>query len=271
MHIPIDGGRLHYTDAGCGETLMLLHGFPLDHRSWQTQAAELSQSYRVICPDLRGSGQSSVTPGPYLMDALAGDILDLMDALHIERAAFAAPSIGSYVQAAFFRMYSERVSGFALVAGNTFADTPAIYAGRGPLADRAEREGMQPIVDAYLPRYYAPHFATERPDLIEEGRRWMSEQSAAGAVAQIRGMAERVSADDLLEDIHVPALVLAPSDDSWIPVAHLRGVADQLMDCEFLEVSACGHMPMREHPAIVTAALRRLMERVSAQSSDSPR
>ena len=267
MHIPIDGGRLHYTDAGAGETLILLHGFPLDGRSWQTQAAELSRSYRVICPDLRGSGQSSVTPGPYLMESLAGDILDLMDALHVERAAFAAPSIGSYVQAAFFRMYSERVSGFALVAGNTFADTQKIYAGRGPLADRAEREGMQPVIDAYLPRYYAPHFYAERPDLIEEGRRWMSEQSAAGVAAQIRGMAERVTADDLLEDILVPSLVLAPSDDSWIPVAHLRAVADQLADCEFLEVAACGHMPMREHPAIVTAALARLMERVSAATT----
>jgi len=108
MNIPIDGGTLHFTDAGSGEALVLLHGFPLDHRSWQAQASELSESYRVICPDLRGSGRSSGTPGPYLMETLAGDILDLLDALHIERAAFAAPSIGSYVQAAFFRMYSER-------------------------------------------------------------------------------------------------------------------------------------------------------------------
>ena len=95
----------------------------------------------------------------------------------------------------------------------------------------------------------------------------MSEQSAAGVAAQIRGMAERVTADDLLGDILVPSLVLAPSDDSWIPVAHLRAVADQLGDCEFLEVAACGHMPMREHPAIVTAALARLMERVSAATT----
>ncbi len=264
MNIPIDGGTLHYTDAGTGEALVLLHGFPLDHRSWQAQADELSKTYRVICPDLRGSGGSSVTPGPYLMETLAGDILDLLDALHIERAAFAAPSIGSYVQAAFFRMYSERVSGFALVAGNTFADTPAILAGRGPLAERAEREGMQPVIDAYLPRYYAKHFYDDAPQMIEEGRRWMSEQNPLGIAAQIRGMAERVTSSDLLEDIRVPALVLAPSEDSWIPVAHLRGVADQLADCEFLEVTACGHMPMREQPAIATAALGRLMERVSA-------
>jgi len=264
MNIPIDGGTLHFTDAGSGEALVLLHGFPLDHRSWQAQAGELSERYRVICPDLRGSGRSSVTPGPYLMQTLAGDILDLLDALHIERAAFAAPSIGSYVQAAFFRMYSERVSGFALVAGNTFADTPAIFAGRGPLAERTEREGMQPVIDAYLPRYYAKHFYRDQPEMIEEGRRWMSEQSPLGTAAQIRGMAERVTADDLLEDIHVPALVLAPSEDAWIPVAHLRGVAANLADCEFLEVPACGHMPMREYPAIVTAALGRLMERVIA-------
>ncbi len=55
-YIKIDDIQLAYTDAGTGQPLVLLHGYPFNRSLWNEQVAALSNSYRVIAPDLRGFG-----------------------------------------------------------------------------------------------------------------------------------------------------------------------------------------------------------------------
>ena len=62
-HFPVNGADLAVVEEGSGPPLLLVHGFPLDHSMWQGQIAALGATCRVIAPDLRGFGQSSVTPG----------------------------------------------------------------------------------------------------------------------------------------------------------------------------------------------------------------
>ena len=68
------GNLISVTIAGEGLPLILLHGFPLDHRLWLPQLDYLSNHYRVIAPDLRGFGQSTLTEEPYSLGDLADDI-----------------------------------------------------------------------------------------------------------------------------------------------------------------------------------------------------
>ena len=137
MIATIDGRRIGYDDSGGpGVPVVLLHGFPLDRTIWDEQVAALvNAGARVIRVDLRGCGESEPSDGPALMEALAGDVAGVLDALNVERAALVGHSIGGYVALAFFRMYEERVAGLALVASHVAED-----AGRNPNADAAQRE-----------------------------------------------------------------------------------------------------------------------------------
>src|ERR1700686_1711658 len=143
----IDGRRIGYDDSGgSGVPIVLLHGFPLDRSVWDEQVAALHDA-RVVRIDLRGCGESEPSDGPALMEALAGDVAGVLDALGIERAAIAGHSIGGYVSPAFFWMYAQRVAGLAPVASHVAADASrtngseeqrALAGGRDALAARLE-------------------------------------------------------------------------------------------------------------------------------------
>jgi 3-oxoadipate enol-lactonase len=275
MTATIDGRRIGYDDSGgAGVPVVLLHGFPLDRTVWDEQLAALaSAGARVICVDLRGCGESEPSDGPALMEALAGDVAGVLDALHVERAALVGHSIGGYVALAFFRMYEERVAGLALVASHVSEDAsrkanadPAqreLAAGRDVLAERLEREGtMDAAVESYLPRYFAPHVYGERPNLVERARAVMQRQNPPGCAQLVRGMKERLDSHDLLADVRVPALIVAGAEDAYLEPETLRATAAAIGGAQFVQLARVGHLPMTEAPQETANALAAFAQRV---------
>ena len=275
MTLTIDGRRIGYDDSGgAGVPVVLLHGFPLDRAVWDEQLAALTAAgARVIRIDLRGCGESEPSDGPALMEALAGDVAGVLDALHVERAAVVGHSIGGYVALAFFRMYEERVAGLALVASHVAEDAsrnanadPAqreLAAGRDDLAARLERDGtMDAAVESYLPRYFAPAVYRERPEMVERARAIMQRQNARGCAQLVRGMKERLDSHDLLEDVRVPALVLAGAQDAYLRAETLREIAAAIAGAEFVQLDGVGHLPMLEAPDETANALAAFAQRV---------
>ena len=80
-----DGLKLAYEEAGSGTPLLLVHGWPHDHTMWAGQLGGLAPYARVLAPDLRGVGGSTVR-GPYTIDQYADDLISFLDALGIARA-----------------------------------------------------------------------------------------------------------------------------------------------------------------------------------------
>src|SRR6476469_142653 len=101
MLISTGDAHLDVDERGDGDAIVLLHGFPLTRDIWDAQTDALASSHRVVRPDLRGMGRSDVTAGPYWMEALAGDVAAMLDALGIERATIVGHSLGGYVALAF--------------------------------------------------------------------------------------------------------------------------------------------------------------------------
>ena len=116
MDTTLNGVRIAYHDRGRrhGTALLLIHGFPLDHRMWASQLVGLSADVRVIAPDLRGFGRSEVTPGPLTMEQHADDLAALLDHLAVERAVVAGLSMGGYIAFAFWRRHRRARAGARL-------------------------------------------------------------------------------------------------------------------------------------------------------------
>lgn len=80
----VNGVRVHYVDAGSGPPVVLLHGFPETHRSWDvTWPTLVEHGYRVIAPDLRGYGYSARPADGYDLDTLSDDIAALIEHLEL--------------------------------------------------------------------------------------------------------------------------------------------------------------------------------------------
>jgi 3-oxoadipate enol-lactonase len=263
VRIQLDGAQFDVLDEGRGPALVLLHGFPLSKETWDEQAAALAPLARVIRFDLRGLGSTTATPGPYLMEQLAGDLLEVLDALGVDRAVVAGHSLGGYVALAFYRMFAERCAGLGLVASRFSADTAERATLRLALAERAERDGMAPVAAALLPALFAPQVYSRGSELVARAAATIARTDPRGAAAMLRGMAARIDSRDLLAEMELPVTLLAGREDALVPLEELEEATAALPDAT-LEVLPHGHMLPAEDPAAVSAALARLIARAAA-------
>lgn len=111
-YVEVNGIKLHYIEAGSGEAVMLLHGFPEFWYGWRNQIPELSKHYRVIVPDMRGYNLSDKPENvsDYNIDVLAADIADLVRALNLKQVVLVGHDWGAAVAWATAALYPERVS-----------------------------------------------------------------------------------------------------------------------------------------------------------------
>ena len=115
----VDGLRLHHAEAGQGDPLVLLHGWPQHWWSWRHTIGPLAQHYRVICPDIRGLGWSegSSAPDAYSLHRLAADLRELLDALGVERTSLVGHDWGSAIGYRACLNWPDRFERFVPMAG----------------------------------------------------------------------------------------------------------------------------------------------------------
>jgi len=96
--LDVNGVRLNVIVEGQGPDVLLVHGFPDDHTVWRHQIPALvAAGYRVIAPDTRGNGESSVPPrvADYDIERLVADLVGVLDALGVQKARVVAHDWGS--------------------------------------------------------------------------------------------------------------------------------------------------------------------------------
>jgi pimeloyl-ACP methyl ester carboxylesterase len=117
----VDGVAIHYRDIGHGdEVLVLLHGFPETGDAFAPAVAALGARYRLIVPDLRGSGGSDRPASGYDKKTMATDVKALLDQLKIRRVHLFGHDIGARVAYAFALQYPELLS--SLTVGEGFIE-----------------------------------------------------------------------------------------------------------------------------------------------------
>jgi haloacetate dehalogenase len=142
---------LRVRHGGSGPPVLLLHGHPRTHATWHRVAPLLASSHTVVCPDLRGYGESSKPPTdaghtPYAKRAMAADCLALMAALGHDHFAVAGHDRGAYVALRIALDHPAAVTALAVLDAVPIGEAPARCDARwwhwffyGQTAKRAER------------------------------------------------------------------------------------------------------------------------------------
>ena len=115
--LAVNDTRLYYEAAGKGETVVLIHGFALDNRQWDSQWSKLNKRYRVIRYDVRGFGQSARARDPH---DPTDDLKALLDSLGITQTHLVGAGMGANIALHFAARYPQRV--LKIVAANTELD-----------------------------------------------------------------------------------------------------------------------------------------------------
>ena len=255
--IPIGDIELAVVDQGHGVPLLLVHGFPLDHSMWAGQIEGLSDSCRVIAPDLRGFGRSDVTVGSVTMAQMADDLAALLDGLEInEPVVFCGLSMGGYVGWEFFQRHHERLRGLVLCDTRAICDSSEVAQGRRDTATKVVTEGPAVLVEGMIPKLFGEATVQNRPEMVEQTRSIMMGTAPEGIAAAGRGMADRIDATSLLPSVDCPTLVVVGEEDAISTVEEMRDFADTIPGARFVKIAGAGHMSPLEDPKSVNNAIR---------------
>jgi pimeloyl-ACP methyl ester carboxylesterase len=250
MITQINDIQIGYEQWGQGDRpLVLIHGFGLDRTIWRETAEQYLADYRVILPDVRGHGESNAPEGAYPMSLLAADLAGLLDHLQIEEAVVCGHSMGGYIALAFAAQFPDRLAGLGLITTRAEADSPEKRAGRYALVEAVRARGSVALAETLAPRL------SHEPDLVQAAYEMIAATSPQGIIGAALGMAERPDRTALLDEIDVPALVVAGIEDQIVDLEDALGMVERLAQGEFVEINCAGHLPMWEQPESLGRAL----------------
>jgi pimeloyl-ACP methyl ester carboxylesterase len=224
--------------------------------------------WRVVVPDLRGYGESTVVPGKTTLDIFASDIAGLLDALGIQKVVIGGLSMGGQIVMEFCRLYPERVRGVLLAATFCRAETEEGRVQRAAMADRLLKEGMELYAEEVLPKMVTPANLIALPRVAGQVRAMMRATNPVGAAAALRGRAERPDYAETLAKVTVPAVVVVGDEDVFTTRADAEQMSRLLKQSELVWMKGVGHMPNLEGEARFNEALGSLLARCSADAQE---
>jgi pimeloyl-ACP methyl ester carboxylesterase len=259
-------GRLRYLDAapsGTGRprgTLVLIHAFPLNARMWEPQLSLADRGWRIIAPHLRQFDDATTDPPAASMDDYAGDVIDLLDALHVHEAVVGGCSMGGYVALTVMRHAARYVQGLVLVDSRAEADTPEAIVSRKRMLATVAEKGSSAVVDEMLPRLVGETTMKSRPAVVERVRALAASSSGAAMTGAITALMTRPDSMSTLAAIHRPALIVAGVEDVITPPALSEKMHAAIPGSELVLIPEAGHLASLERPDAFNTALANFLD-----------
>jgi len=222
-HITTDDGvKLHYEEAGAGASIVFVHEFAGDLRSWDAQLSHFSRRYRCIAYNARGYPPSDVPESMerYSQERARDDVLAVMDALKIQRAYVVGLSMGGFATLHFGIKYSARALGL-VVSGCGYGAVPS----QREEFQRSSRANAKVLLEEGMAKFAATYghnasrlqLRTKDPRGFDRYIRYLTEHSALGSANTMLGyQARRPSLYDLKAEmarVTAPTLVVAGDED----------------------------------------------------------
>ncbi|MGZ5198160.1 MAG: alpha/beta fold hydrolase [Telluria sp.] len=256
--VQLSHGLVHYRAAGPldGAPVVLVHGFSVPGYAWDaTRDALAGAGFRVVSFDLYGRGWSDRPDVRYDRDLFAGELGELMDALHMQRASLVGLSMGGAVVGRFAAEHPERVRSVVLVAPFNQPQNISLMAWPG-------------VGEWLLRSWYLPSLASSQledfphperlPGYSERFATQMRYDGFGSAIlSTIRNTVTQSSIPDFeaIGKAGLPVELVWGERDTTIPYAQHSLVQRAIPQAQFVPMPGLGHMSVVEDPAAVNPHL----------------
>ncbi|MGE4410014.1 MAG: 3-oxoadipate enol-lactonase [Sphingobium sp.] len=236
--------------------LLLSNSLGTDMGMWAPQMAAWTQYFRVLRYDQRGHGASDAPAGAYSMDRLGRDVIELLDALMIEKVDFCGLSLGGMTGQWLGIREPSRLRRMVLANSSSFMGPPSAWDSR---IIAVLDKGMAPLAQASVERWFTPAFAATATDAIAPIGAMLQATSPAGyagCCAAIRDMDMR----RMVPLITTPTLVIGGSEDPATPPPHSETLAGAIDGAELMMLKAA-HLSNVELPDAFATAVSGFLSR----------
>ena len=279
--VRVNGVTLHVSEAGHGDPVLMLHGYPQSGEAWRFVAPDIAKSHRVVIPDLRGMGLSEATKTGYDLSNIAEDLHQLVLSLNLSRIKVVGHDWGAAAGAVYALRYRNEVTHLAFLesaltgAGfetlwnfskrnGVFTFIPFVLMGEGDSevdTTAALLEGRESI---FLHHLWATFTADTTAAPFESWSAYVDAMARPGIVVSSSSYyrAAYVSADQVRaligEKLAIPVLAIAGKEG--IGANHealVRAFSSNL--ASNIIVPGAGHFLAEERPAEVVSALAKFL------------
>jgi pimeloyl-ACP methyl ester carboxylesterase len=270
--VEVNGERVAYLDVGQGQPVILIHGFGGSMWQWEHQQQPLSAEFRLITPDLIGSGLSGKPEIEYRPEQMLEYFIGFMDALRIRQATLVGNSMGAGVAIGMALTYPDRVSQLVLIDG-----LPA------NVRERLTSPSIKRALDTAAPSWLAsfgnwlfggvmiesvlkeivhdPALLT--PAVIERSNRNRQRPGVIPPLMTVRGtlplwesgFAKRIG------EIHHPTLILWGEEDHVFPLPTGEDLQRTIKGSALVRIPNAGHIPQWERPDLANRAMIEFLRR----------
>ncbi|MBL7736923.1 MAG: alpha/beta hydrolase [Chitinophagaceae bacterium] len=248
-------GSLYYRVYGEGDPVVLLHGFGTDGTIWENQVSYLEKKYRLIVPDLPGSGRSTRRDDPLSMEMLADNILHIVENERISHFSLIGHSMGGYITLAFAEKYPDRLRSFGLFHSTAYADDETKINSRKKNIAFINRHGSAKYLSQAIPGFFSADFKASHPATVNSLVARHSGFSAPALTRYIEAMINRPDRTSVLKNFTGPVLFIAGEHDSLIPLEHTLTLC-KIPELSYIYICAqSGHLGMLEEPEFCSKAL----------------
>ncbi|NOJ67321.1 3-oxoadipate enol-lactonase [Acinetobacter indicus] len=236
--------------------LVFSNSLGTNFKMWQPQIDHFQQDFFVICYDTRGHGASSAPQGPYTLDQLGQDVVNLLDHLNIEKAAFCGISMGGLTGQWLAINKPERFS--HVVVCNTAAKIGQEQAWN-ERATLVREQGLTPIASTAAGRWFTEPFIQSNAATVAT----LSNDLGAGSPEGYASCCEALAKADVreqLKDIQVPVFIVAGQQDPVTTVADGEFMQQRIANAELFEINA-SHISNIEQPEAFNQAVQAFIQR----------
>ena len=210
---------------------------------WQPQINFFKKEYFIVCYDTRGHGASSAPKGPYRIEQLGTDVINLLDHLNIAKASFCGISMGGITGQWLAIHHPERFN--HVVVCNTAAKIGQEQAWNERAA-LVREQGLKPIAETAASRWFTEPFIRSNAAIVES----LSNDLGAGSPEGYASCCEALAKADVreqLKNITVPMLVVAGQKDPVTTVADAQYIINNVRTSSLFEINA-SHISNLEQP-----------------------
>lgn len=245
--------HIHYQTFGDANAPAVIFSNSLgtNDQMWQAQIDALQHDHFVICYDTRGHGRSSAPQGPYTLQQLGQDVIELLDHLEIQRASFCGISMGGLTGQWLAIQYPHRFQ--HLVISNSAAKVGQESAWRERAA-LVRQQGLRQIAETAASRWFSDGFIQNHHAVVEK----LSQDLAAGSAEGYASCCEALAEADLREQIQqisIPTLIIAGAKDPVTTVADAEFMQQRIQDSQMIRLDA-SHISNIEAADAFNQALR---------------
>jgi 3-oxoadipate enol-lactonase len=257
MQIKANGITFNYQIEGPegAPWLVFSNSLATDLSMWDEQAVALNKSFRVLRYDQRGHGGTEATDGRYNFDLLVADVIGLFDALSIKRAHFVGISMGGMTGLGLAPKHPDRVDRL-VVCDCGPASSPASAQQWEERIAIAQKDGIEPLVDATARRWFPPEFIENNPAVFQQACDMIRKTPVKGFI----GCAGALANYDLrpgLPGISAPTLLIVGTKDATVP--GIKAINAAIPGSKLVELQGAGHLSNLEQPDAFSGALQQFL------------